>query len=102
MLDQSQITAVMNSNGNVQQIYKDFELECFMGNCEIIDDDGDPPEYLTIILSIAAGLIAIIIALSIAVYCLRKKYKVSLNNQNGILFMKILFQLNSFYYFQFI
>ena len=95
----------MNSNGNVQQIYKDFELECFMGNCEIIDDDGDggldKEEYLTIILSIAAGLIAIIIALSIAVYCLRKKYKVSLNNQNGILFMKILFQLNSFYYFSY-
>lgn len=80
MLDQSQITAVMNSNGNVQTIYKDFDLECFMGNCEdivIIENGLTKEEYLTIILSIAGGLIAIIIALSITVYCLRKKYKVS-------------------------
>lgn len=80
MLDQSQITAVMNSNGNYIKIYKDFELECFMGNCEeieIIEPGLTKEEYLTIILSIAGGLIAIIIALSITVYCLRKKYKVS-------------------------
>ena len=56
-----------------------------MGNCEeieIIDNGLKKEDYLTIIFSIAGGLIAIIIALSITVYCLRKKYKVSMNPEN--------------------
>ena len=56
-----------------------------MGNCEeieIIDNGLKKEDYLTIIFSIAGGLIAIIIALSITVYCLRKKYKVRMNLEN--------------------
>lgn len=80
LLATNEMKYALTQAGNSVTLRDNFGVSCLMDNCDIPDntDTGiTSEEWLTIIMAISGSLLVIIIFLSIAIHCLKKKYHVS-------------------------
>ena len=80
LLPVKEIEYALSLAGNGNELSTKFGVSCLMESCNdqiIIDEVISREQWITIIMAIAGSLAIIIIFLSIAIHCLRKKYHVS-------------------------
>ena len=90
LLATNEMKYALTQAGNSVTLRDNFGVSCLMDNCDIPDntDTGiTSEEWLTIIMAISGSLLVIIIFLSIAIHCLKKKYHVSICNLSNFLML---------------